>query len=176
MHAEHLDADTLETKKILEAALFMSSAVVRFEELLKLSGNVLHFRKAMTALMQDYADRDAALEIVESKNGFQMKVKEHYYEKVTHFASSSELSKSALKTLALVAYKQPILQSVLIKYRTNKAYDDVKLLEEKGFLSRQERGKTFLIRTTQKFLKYFGENPVRFKKQIEEAEQEADVP
>jgi segregation and condensation protein B len=153
-----------ETKKILEAALFMSPSIVRFEDLLRLSGNVLEFRKAMSSLMEDYQNRDGALELLESKHGFQMKVKEAYYNKVMHFASATEFSQSALKTLALIAYKQPILQANVIKYRTNKAYDDIKILEEKGFLSKHPSGKSYILRTTQKFLKYFGENPVHLRK------------
>ncbi len=150
-----------DTRKVIEAALFMSPTAVSFGELLGLSGNVLKLRKAVNELITKYNTDESALEVVETNSGFQMKVKPAIENKVTHFAASSEFSKSALKTLAFIAYKQPIKQSILIKYRSNKAYDDIKILDEKGFISKEPANRTYLLRTTKKFVKYFGDDAVK---------------
>lgn len=150
-----------EAKKIVEAALFMSGKPVPFEEIVKLAGGMAGVREALTRLMQEYEERETSLHIVETAAGFQMKLKPEYHQKMTHYAASLEFSKSVLKTLAFIAYKQPIEQSKLIKYRTNKAYDDIKLLIEEGFISKEPKGRTYLLRTTKRFLSYFGDGAVR---------------
>jgi segregation and condensation protein B len=150
-----------EAKKIVEAALFMASKPVPFEEIVKLAGGMAGLREALTQLIDDYNERDTAIHIVETAAGFQLKLKPEYHQRVTHYAASLEFSKSVLKTLAFIAYKQPIEQAKLIKYRTNKAYDDIKLLLEEGFISKEPKGRTFILRTTKKFLSYFGDGAVK---------------
>jgi segregation and condensation protein B len=150
-----------EAKKIVEAALFMSGKPVPFSEVVKLAGGMGGVREALTQLIQEYNDRETSLHIVETSAGFQMKLRPEYHQRMTHYAASLEFSKSVLKTLAFIAYKQPIEQAKLIKYRTNKAYDDIKLLMEEGFISKEPKGRTYILRTTKRFLSYFGEGAVK---------------
>jgi segregation and condensation protein B len=153
-----------EKKKLIEAALFMSPEPMAFADLVKVCGkNIGETRAAINALIADYRERETALHVVETSQGFQLKVRPDYLQQVSHLAASAEFNKSVLKTLAIVAYKQPIKQADLIKYRTNKAYDDIKLLVEEGFVSRERAGRTFILRTTKKFLNYFGEDAVQLK-------------
>ncbi len=151
----------VENKKILEAALFMSSGFVSMEKLketleLKLSSEII---KLLNELKNDYALRNSSIEILIDQNAdsFGMRVESKYNEKVKHFASGSDLNKGVQKTLALVSYKQPIMQSQVIKYRNTKAYEHIQELLEKGFISRQKYGRTYILKTTKKFLEYFGE-------------------
>ena len=130
----------------------------------------------LSELIEDYNERDTAIHIVETAAGFQLKLKPEYHQKVTHYAASLEFSKSVLKTLAFIAYKQPIEQSKLIKYRTNKAYDDIKILLEEGFISKEPKGRTFLLRTTKKFLSYFGDNAVKINPHEAAPEPEPETP
>jgi DNA-binding PadR family transcriptional regulator len=69
--------------------------------------------------------------------------------------TETELSKTIMETLAVIAFKYPIKQSDLIKIRTNKAYDHLKELEGLGYISRQKHGRTNLIKLTDKFFEYF---------------------
>ena len=66
-----------------------------------------------------------------------------------------------MKTLAFIAYKQPLMQSNLVKVRSNKAYDHLKILEEKGFVSKEPKGRSYMLRTTKKFVEYFGEKALK---------------
>ncbi|MFC1774850.1 SMC-Scp complex subunit ScpB [Nanoarchaeota archaeon] len=70
--------------------------------------------------------------------------------------------------LAVIAYKSPILQSDVIKIRTNKAYDHLKLLEDQSFITREKHGRTKLIKITQKFYDYFEISPEELQKKFEE--------
>lgn len=154
----------MSAKNKIEAALFMSSKPLSFTELHEIAKtNVSELREALNELISEYSERDSALEIKESSLGYQLKVKKEYEGSVSRYAQKSEFGRSMLKTLALIAYKQPIKQSEVIKYRTNSAYNDVKELEEKGFISRQPEGRSYIVRTTKKFTEYFGEDPVRLE-------------
>lgn len=120
---------------------------------------------ALKNLQQSYTERDTALKIMETMNGWQMTVKEEIEDKVTHLAlATTELNKSILRTLAFIAYKEPVKQSAIVKLRNNKAYDHLKMLESKGFIERSPIGQTFEISTTDKFKKYFGEKAIELKK------------
>ncbi|MDO8627896.1 MAG: SMC-Scp complex subunit ScpB [Candidatus Diapherotrites archaeon] len=158
-------------KQIIEACLFMSPKPLSFEDLFKLCEvNVLEFRKALNELMNELDERNSAMEVVESASGFQMRVRTELLDKVGFFAASPELSPSITKTLAFIAYKQPVKQSLVVRYRSNVAYDDIKILLEQGFISREPFEKTFILRTTKKFVDYFGEKPVKLVKHEKPAE------
>ena len=95
-----------------------------------------------------------------------MRVKEEYEDHVSHFAQNSMFSRGVMKTLAFIAYKQPISQSVVIKYRNNKAYDHLKLLVDEDSL-KKAKGRTFILTTTSKFIEYFGKDFGKAKKKAE---------
>jgi segregation and condensation protein B len=147
-----------EKEKIIEAALFMSPKPLDIEKLNEMAQ--VESRVTTKAMLLElkglYDSKDSALEIVESPAGFQMRVREAYQEKVKHFATESIFSKSVMKTLAIIAYKQPIAQSQVILIRNNKAYDHLKILLENGFIKKEPKGRTYVLTTTQKFLEYFG--------------------
>jgi segregation and condensation protein B len=67
----------------------------------------------------------------------------------------AEVSRSLIKTLAVIAYKAPAKQSDVIKIRGNKAYDHIKRLEEEQFIKTKPHGRTKLIKLSQRFYDYF---------------------
>ena len=77
-----------------------------------------------------------------------------------------------MRTLAIVAVKQPIKQSIIVKYQGNKAYGYVAALEEKGLIKTEKFGRTKLITTTPDFEKYFGKSTEEIKRILAEAEKE----
>lgn len=150
----------IEREKILEAALFMSPKPMTLEELNKIAevNSRLETKALLAELIHFYANRKTALEIVELPIGYQMRVKAGYEPKVQHLAQDSMFHKGVMKTLALIAYKQPITQATVIKYRNNKAYDHLKALVENGFVRKEPQGRTFVLTTTTKFIEYFGKD------------------
>jgi segregation and condensation protein B len=161
--------DRLEKEKIIEAALFMSPKPLSLDELNNIAQTQsrLETKAMLTELIGFYNSRKSALEIVELPVGYQMRVKEDYEEYVQHFAQNSMFSRGVMKTLAFIAYKQPVPQSLVIKYRNNKAYDHLKLLLDEGFIRKEPKGRTFTLSTTTKFIEYFGKDFGKAKKRAE---------
>lgn len=161
--------DRLEKEKILEAALFMSPKPLTLDELNSIAQNQsrLETKAMMSELISFYSTRKSALEVVELPVGYQMRVKEDYEEYVSHFAQNSMFNRGVMKTLAFIAYKQPISQAVVVKYRNNKAYDHLKQLLEEGFIKKEAKGRTFILTTTSKFIEYFGKDFGKAKRKAE---------
>jgi len=161
--------DRLEKEKIMEAALFMSPKPLTLDELntIAQTQSRLETKAMMNELMNFYNSRKSALEIVELPVGYQMRVKEDYEDHVQQFAQNSMFSRGVMKTLAFIAYKQPVNQSLVVKYRNNKAYDHLKLLLDEGFIKKEPKGRTFVLTTTTKFIEYFGKDFGKAKKKAE---------
>jgi segregation and condensation protein B len=148
----------------IEAALFMSSKGMNVEDLAKIANApLLKVRAYIPETIESFNKRNKALEIVEDAGGFRMKVRPPYDERVSHLAGASELSPAELKTLAFIAYKQPLLQSQLVQVRSNTAYDHLQVLVDKGFVAREPKGRSFILRTTKKFSEYFGTHALKLK-------------
>jgi len=150
----------VEEKKLVEAALFMSPKALSISNLvdaLPVSDYAV-VKKAAFELMQEFNSRSSALEIAESDGLFQMRVRHGLEGHVQDFASENIFNAGTMKTLALIAFKQPIIQSTVIKYRNNKAYDHISRLLEEGFIMREPQGRSYTIRTTKKFVEYFGKD------------------
>jgi segregation and condensation protein B len=161
--------DRLEKEKIMEAALFMSPKPLTLEELHNIAQctSRLETKAMLQELVNFYNSRKSALEVVELPVGYQMRVKEDYEDYVQHFAQNSMFSRGVMKTLAFIAYKQPVNQSMVVKYRNNKAYDHLKLLLDEGFIKKEPKGRTFVLTTTTKFIEYFGKDFGKAKKKAE---------
>lgn len=144
----------------MEAALFMSPKPVSLEELKTIADveSRIETKAMIEELIHYYNTKQSSLEIISLPVGYQMRVKQEYEEKVQHYATDTMFNKGVMKTLALIAYKQPISQSTVIKYRNNKAYDHLKVLVENGFVKKEPIGRTYSLTTTTKFIEYFGKD------------------
>jgi segregation and condensation protein B len=102
-----------------------------------------------------YDNPEHSLVLVNDGDYWKLAVRDHYLPVVKKIVTETELSRTVLETLAVIAFKYPIKQSDLIHIRTNKAYDHLKELEQEGFISRKKHGRTNLIKLTDKFFQYF---------------------
>jgi segregation and condensation protein B len=149
------DAD--EVRKNIEALLFASGRPMKTDELamlLRLKSEE-PVEEQLQELRKDYDARSSPIEVVDDINGWKLGVRERHLPLIARINPNTELSKTLMETLAVVAWKQPILQSEVIRIRTNKAYEHLSQLEEMGFLSREKHGRTQLLRLSQKFFEYF---------------------
>ena len=166
-----------ELKNKIEAVLFASGKKVTYEELARLCNtDITSLKKEIVILKNEYQERSSPLMFSEEADGLKMTVRETYLSVVHGLLPETELGKSLLETLAVVAWKQPVLQADLIKIRTNKAYEDVAELVEKGFIAKEKHGRSFLLKTTSKFNEYF-DLPGReaIKKIFREVQAEAEL-
>ena len=111
---------------------------------------------ALIELMNDYAHRDSALEITETEAGYSLQLKDEYGYLLKELVPA-ELGKGALRTLAAVAIKNPILQTELIDLRGSSAYQQVGELVKLGFVRKREQadGRSYWLEVTNKFHQYF---------------------
>jgi segregation and condensation protein B len=149
--------DKEEKKAIVEAALFMSPEPIGIDKISKIASIDLGTALSLVnELMAEYENRPG-VEIVRLEGGkYKMQVKTKYLHYVKELAMSVEMSKAVIKTLALIAFNQPIKQSEVVKIRGNKAYDQIKELLDKGFIKTRKFRNTLLLETTKKFDDYFG--------------------
>lgn len=145
----------LELLKRVEAALFISGRFLSLKELVSLTDiNPILLRKLLDDLNDRY--KDSALEIVNRGELWKMDVSEDYARLVNKLATgSSEFSKAEQETLAIIAYKQPLKQSVLVKIRGNKAYDHIARFVSLGLVVKKKLGHTAELTLSDLFYDYF---------------------
>lgn len=152
----------------IEAILFASSKPLSVNQLAKiLNENEENIRNALNELIREYENSKRAIEIVETPEGFEMRVKAEYRNEASKVSSFSDLSLGATKTLALIIFKHPIKQSEIVKIQGNRAYDYIKILERKGLINSKRVGNTKILMPSQNLEKYFGMKIEELKKQIE---------
>lgn len=144
-------------RKEVEAILFSAGRAVNvaeFQALLGLTNSDL-VKGSVKEIKEEYDSRFSPLMIVEEEGGWKLTVREKFLPIVQKINPHTELSRTILETLSVIAWKQPIAQSAVINIRTNKAYDHISELERLGFISKERHGRTFILKVTQKFLDYF---------------------
>jgi len=167
-------ASEIKNIKKLEAALFVSGKWLTIQELIMLTDiNPILIRELMEKLKEKYNDK-SAVEILTKEDMWKMDVKEEHANMVNKLATgSSEFTRAEQETLAVIAYKQPVKQSVLIKIRGNKAYEHVKKFRELGLVKAKKLGHTLELELSEDFYNYFhlekqGEFEELEKKEVEE--------
>lgn len=150
---EKMDKNTLKSR--IEAVLFITARAVTTDEI----SNILDAEKedieeAMLELIMDYSSREGALEI-DDEDGYIIQVKEDYID-IVELLCPVDLKPAVLRTLSVIALKEPIRQSDLKELRSN-AYEHIQELLEKGLITRtkDKNGRSFNIKTSPKFAEYF---------------------
>lgn len=145
--------------------------------------------EAIEALKEKYRSEDFAFEITEIAGGYQFLTKGAYHRTIGVYLKQTtqrRLSRSALETLSIVAYKQPVTKSELEKIRgVSCDYAIQKLLEKElvSIVGRSEGpGRPLLYGTSPKFMDYFGlrsledlPKPKDFKAPTNEIGKQADI-
>ncbi|PIN92198.1 SMC-Scp complex subunit ScpB [Candidatus Pacearchaeota archaeon CG_4_10_14_0_2_um_filter_31_10] len=152
------------TQKI-EAILFIAARFLTLTELVRLTDiNPLSLKEALEKLKEKLNnDENSALKIVtqgEDENlKYKMDVKPEFHYLINKLASGQdEFTKAEQETLAIIAYKQPVKQSLVIKIRGNKGYDHIKHFMEAGLLKAKKLGHTYELNLSEKFYDYFSIN------------------
>jgi segregation and condensation protein B len=155
---KELDEDRdIENIKKVEAALFISARFLNLQELVMLTDiNPLMIREILEKLIDIYNKEDSAIEIIVKENMWKMDVRQEYVPMINKLATgSAEFTKTEQETLAVIAYKQPVKQSVIIKIRGNKAYDHIKHFIDIGLVISKRAGHTLELKLSDDFFEYF---------------------
>ena len=141
-------------EELIEAALFVAGEPVSEKKLKKIIGSLVKTQRAIEHLIYEYRERETALEIIELDKKYVMQLKPEYSKAVEKIAPR-EISAPALRTLAIIAYHQPITQRELVKIRGNTIYDHIPELKEKNLIKTEPQGRTQIITTGTNFPQYF---------------------
>ena len=144
-------------KSRIEAVLFTTAQALSVHEIAEIleEENDETVEEALLELIMDYSSRDGALEI-DDENGYILQVKEEHMDIVEKLCPV-ELKPAVLRTLSVIALKEPIRQTVLKELRRSNAYEHVQELVEKGLISKtkDKNGRSYNLKTTPKFAEYF---------------------
>ena len=152
-------------KAVLEGLLFVVGedglTLEQIEDVLEISED--ESKELLMSLKKDYEDDLRGLRIDFLGNRFKLTTKfEHrnYYQKLIENPETNVLSQSALETLAIIAYNEPITRVEIDKLRGVGSVQMIRKLVAKGFIKEVGRsdlpGRPILYETTSDFLDYFG--------------------
>ncbi len=159
-----------ELKRVVEAILFASGRKLELSELAKLckrsEAEILAILEELKSLLNS---SNSSTMLLQDGTAWKLTVREKYVGVIKKVVTKTELPKGHLETLAVVAYKAPVLQSKVVKIRTNKAYDHLSQLENSGFITREKSGRSKLVKLTPKFFEYFDIDPSKLKQKFTSA-------
>ncbi len=141
---------------IVEAALYSAGKALTVDELVRVTGfDEATVKEHLRALAREYRKRDSALEVTQIGTRWTMQIRQEYTERARPFAPP-EIDRDLLKTAALIAYHQPILQSDLFDMIGEKVYEHTKALEDLKLITRKPSGRSLELTTTRYFAEFFG--------------------
>jgi segregation and condensation protein B len=146
-----------EKKARLEAALYLAEEPIDKDEIADVLnlGSIGFVDMLINEFMEELENEGRGLEVIETNQGYELKVKNSHLEHVDHLAPHQDLNKGQLRTLSIIAYNAPVEQTDIVEIRGNRAYQHIKELVNRGFLSKEKDGRTAILSMTDFFLDYF---------------------
>jgi segregation and condensation protein B len=152
-------------KPALEALLFASDKPLTLEQIKNAldTKETEQLRAVIQDLKSEYESTNRGMRIAEIANGYQMVTATNFapfLKKLYKARHVERLSKPALETLAIIAYKQPLTKREIESLRNVNVDGVVKNLLEKDLIRVSGRkkapGRPLVFATTRQFLEYFG--------------------
>jgi segregation and condensation protein B len=154
---------TDDLKNIIESLIFVSENPLSVDRIQKIVSNVQlsEIRSAIESLVQEYESRKGGFFLREVAGGYQFRTRPEYHEWIKKLIQPNpvRLTKAALETLAIIAYKQPVIRSDIEHIRGVDCGGIIRTLMERKFvriLGRKEiPGRPLIYATTKYFLEFF---------------------
>lgn len=181
-------ADGSRLKSILEALIFVSEQPISLDKMAGVLPDCprQRLKELLSELEEEYREREGALEIVEVANGYQFRTRPEFSPWIGRLRQQkfARLSRAALETLAIVAYRQPVTRAEAESIRGVDSGAVLGTLLERRLLRilgrKEVAGRPILYGTTPEFLELFGLKSLKdlptlreIKEIVDEAEQEA---
>ena len=149
----------LREERLVESVLFSASQPVGIEEIKEASGlSKKKVTEALESLIQTYIverKKETSIEVIKAGDKYTMQVKKKFFDQSVMVAKP-EIQSHHLKTLALIAFHQPVKQSNLRRMVGPKVYDHVDELSAMRLIYAKKHGTTEMLTTTKLFPEYFG--------------------
>ena len=170
----------------IESLIFLANPSVSFEDIHQTLNECFQSQfseeevsKAIDTLIIRYTNEMYAFEIIEIGGGFRFMTKGAYHQTISTYLRQNthkKLSKAALETLSIIAYKQPVTKTEVEMIRGVNSDFSVQKLLEKELIEIHGRsdgpGRPLLYKTTEKFMDYFGLKSMEELPQLKEIEPE----
>lgn len=152
-----------EMKEIIEAMLFVWGDALSINDI----SSILEIKKSEAEILLDELEKEMAherrgLTIRKYNDSYQLTTKKehsHYLSKLFKTIKPNRLSNSAMETLALISYKQPITRLEIDQIRGVSSTSPIDTLVKRGLIEEAGRldqiGRPILYKTTLKFLQDF---------------------
>ena len=149
------DINEKESLKKVEASLFIAGRFLSLQELVMLTDiNPIMIKGILHELGSKYSD--GVIRLISRSGSWKLDVAPEYHYLINKLATGSvEFTKAEQGTLAIIAYKQPVKQSVVIKIRGNKSYDHIKKFRDLGLVVAKQVGHTLELSLSEEFYEYF---------------------
>ena len=165
---------------LIEAILFLESEPVTEKSLSaisELSEEVV--RKSLEVLKEKYKSDASGIELEMITGGWALIPKKEIWNVLKErYGNKNEgkLSRSAMETLSIIAYSQPVTRAKIESIRGVSADNMIRLLMERNLIKEVDKkdipGKPSLYGTTKEFLKFFRLNSIADLPKLDEAEEE----
>ena len=151
----------------VEAVLFFSATPLSSRKISQLAGldDGTQARTIIRKLNQCYNEQNRSFHVKRSAGGFQLLTRPQFSKwlrRLEHIPKPARLSSPAMETLAVVAYRQPIIKADIEAVRGVSCGEMLRQLLEKGLVRisgrSEELGRPYLYSTTRDFLVHFGLN------------------
>ena len=144
---------------LVEAAMYVTGRPLDLNELCSVlkTRSKNKTRKLVKMLIKEYANRNTALEILELKDErYVLQLRTEFTPYVKKLVKKPLLSTGPLKTLAYIAYRQPVSQKRVAEMRGHHSYGHIKQLKDMDLITGERKGRSTFLRTTEYFADYFG--------------------
>ncbi|MFH1823142.1 MAG: SMC-Scp complex subunit ScpB [archaeon] len=149
----------MEDLQKIEAVLFLSARYLDQAEIHRVTSIEPENIPELISKLQEKHENSAIVIHAREHEGiikYKMDIKQELHYLVNKLATGqSEFTKAEQETLAIIAYKQPIKQSLIVKIRGNKAYEHIKHFIELGLLKAKKLGRTKELSLKEEFYDYF---------------------
>ena len=175
--------DPKKAKLVVEALIFASSKPLTPAEIRKVTKvlSVAQIEKIVAELKEDYQKTERCFELLEIAGGYELSTRREFAPwilKIELQRKARQATQSALETLAILAYKQPLTRAEIEALRGVDTSGVLNTLMEKNFIKivgkKEVPGRPFMYGTTEKFLEHFGLKQLQDLPSIEEIRQMVD--
>ena len=156
--------DDTQRKALIEALIFVSESPLGLELIKETLGGIQKkdLQRLLSELMEDYNRSPRGFTLVEVAEGFQFRTRPEYAEWIKKLkkTKSLALSQPGLETLAIIAYKQPILRGEVERIRGVDSGGVLRTLLERKLIrilgKKDVPGRPLVYGTSKQFLEMFG--------------------
>lgn len=145
----------LEPLRVLEAALFLANKPLSFKQLQDILQLPQDKLKGLLYELEAKIPKDSAVQLSMTEHSACLQLKQEYLQQVSHLSKEVELSRKAMRILALVAKKRELLQSSLKQFFKGEIYAYVTELKNAGYIESKKQGNTRLLTPSAKFYDNF---------------------